>query len=62
LRTHTLIGFGAALFMLVSKYGFTDMLADKVVLDPSRVTAQIMTGIGFIGGGLSFVKRDLVRG
>jgi putative Mg2+ transporter-C (MgtC) family protein len=57
-----LIGFGAALFMLVSKYGFTDMLADKVVLDPSRVTAQIMTGIGFIGGGLSFVKRDLVRG
>jgi putative Mg2+ transporter-C (MgtC) family protein len=62
LRTHALIGFGAALFMLVSKYGYTDVLADKVVLDPSRVAAQIVSGIGFIGGGLIFVKRDLVRG
>lgn len=62
LRTHTLIGFGAALIMLVSKYGFTDVLGDHVVLDPSRVAAQIVSGIGFIGGGLIFVKRDLVRG
>jgi putative Mg2+ transporter-C (MgtC) family protein len=62
LRTHALIGFGAALFMLVSKYGFFDVLGDKVVLDPSRVAAQIVSGIGFMGGGLIFVKRDLVRG
>jgi putative Mg2+ transporter-C (MgtC) family protein len=62
LRTHTLIGFGAALFMLVSKYGFTDVLGDHVVLDPSRVAAQIVSGIGFIGGGLIFVRRDAVRG
>lgn len=63
LRTHTLVGLGAALFMLVSKYGFTDVLVpQRVVVDPSRVAAQIVTGIGFIGGGLIFVRRDAVRG
>lgn len=63
LRTYTLVGFSAALIMLVSKYGFMDVLAaDRVVLDPSRVAAQIVTGIGFIGGGLIFVRRDNVRG
>lgn len=62
LRTHTLIGFSAALMMLVSKYGFTDVLGAQVVLDPSRVAAQIVSGIGFIGGGLIFVRRDAVRG
>jgi putative Mg2+ transporter-C (MgtC) family protein len=62
LRTHTLIGFGSALIMLVSKYGFTDVLGEHVALDPSRVAAQIVSGIGFIGGGLIFVKRDAVRG
>lgn len=62
LRTHTLVGVGAALFLLVSKYGFTDVLGPRVVLDPSRVAAQIVTGIGFIGGGLIFVRGDAVRG
>lgn len=62
LRTHTIVGFAAALFMLVSKYGFTDVLGHGVVLDPSRVAAQIVSGIGFIGGGLIFVRRDAVRG
>ncbi|MFF4127595.1 putative Mg2+ transporter-C (MgtC) family protein [Microbispora rosea] len=62
LRTHTLVGFGAALFMLVSKHGFSDILGDSVVLDPSRVAAQIVSGIGFIGGGLIFVRRDAVKG
>jgi putative Mg2+ transporter-C (MgtC) family protein len=62
LRTYTLVGFGAALFMLVSKYGFSDVLGQNVVLDPSRVAAQIVTGIGFIGGGLIFVRGDAVRG
>ena len=62
LRTHTIIGFAAALIVLVSKYGFSDVLGDHVVLDPSRVAAQIVTGIGFIGGGLIFVRRDAVRG
>jgi putative Mg2+ transporter-C (MgtC) family protein len=62
LRTHTLVGVGAALIMVVSKYGFFDVIGDGVVLDPSRVAAQIVSGIGFIGGGLIFVRRDLVRG
>jgi putative Mg2+ transporter-C (MgtC) family protein len=63
LRTHTMVGVGAALFMLVSKYGFTDVLSiGRVILDPSRVAAQIVTGIGFIGAGLIFVRRDAVRG
>ncbi|MEU1389746.1 MULTISPECIES: MgtC/SapB family protein [unclassified Nonomuraea] len=62
LRTHTLVGFASALIMLVSKYGFADVLGDHVTLDPSRVAAQIVSGIGFIGGGLIFVRRDAVRG
>jgi len=63
LRTHTLVGIGAALFMLISKYGFTDVLEPRlVVLDPSRVAAQIVTGVGFLGAGLIFVRRDSVRG
>jgi putative Mg2+ transporter-C (MgtC) family protein len=63
LRTHTLVGIGAALFVLLSKYGFTDVLESRlVVLDPSRVAAQIVSGIGFLGAGLIFVRRDSVRG
>jgi putative Mg2+ transporter-C (MgtC) family protein len=63
LRTHTLVGVAAALLMLVSKYGFSNIIVqNQVVLDPSRVAAQIVSGIGFIGGGLIFVQRDMVRG
>jgi putative Mg2+ transporter-C (MgtC) family protein len=63
LRTYTLVGLGSALFLLVSEYGFFDTLSqDHIVLDPSRVAAQIVSGIGFIGGGLIFVRRDSVRG
>lgn len=62
LRTHALVGLGSALFMLISKYGFGDVLGDHVVLDPSRVAAQIVSGIGFVGAGLIFVRRDAVRG
>ena len=63
LRTYTLVGVSSALIMLVSKYGFTDVLENgRVVLDPSRVAAQIVSGIGFIGGGVIFVRKDLVRG
>jgi putative Mg2+ transporter-C (MgtC) family protein len=63
LRTYTLVGVSAALFMLISKYGFMDVLSNgRVVVDPSRVAAQIVSGIGFIGGGVIFMRRDLVRG
>ena len=63
LRTYTLVGFASALIILISKYGFTDILVSgQVVLDPSRIAAQIVSGIGFIGGGVIFVRRDAVRG
>lgn len=59
LRTYTVAGKSAALFLLMSKYGFTNVLAQNlVVLDPSRVAAQIVTGIGFIGAGLIFVQGE----
>ncbi len=62
-RTYSLVGVSAALFMLVSKYGFTNVLQNgSVVVDPSRVAAQIVSGIGFIGGGVIFMRRDVVRG
>lgn len=62
LSTYSLVGVGAALFMLVSIFGFADVLGPHVTLDPSRVAAQIVSGIGFIGGGIIFVRRDTVRG
>jgi putative Mg2+ transporter-C (MgtC) family protein len=63
LRTHILVGVASALIMLVSKYGFTDVIVkNQIVLDPSRVAAQIVSGIGFLGAGLIFVRRDAVRG
>jgi putative Mg2+ transporter-C (MgtC) family protein len=63
LRTYIVVGTTAALFLLISKYGFTDVLSEgRIVLDPSRVAAQIVTGIGFIGAGLIFIKGDRVSG
>lgn len=52
LRTHMMVCVGSALAMLVSVYGFSDVLgADHIELDPSRVAAQVISGIGFIGAG-----------
>jgi putative Mg2+ transporter-C (MgtC) family protein len=63
LRTYTLVGLSSALIMLISKYGFSNIIEpDRVVLDPSRIAAQIVSGIGFIGGGVIFVRKDVVRG
>jgi putative Mg2+ transporter-C (MgtC) family protein len=63
LRTHALVGVGAAVFMVISKYGFDDLLGtEHIALDPSRVAAQIVSGIGFLGAGLIFVRKDAVRG
>ncbi|MGI4747212.1 MAG: MgtC/SapB family protein [Janthinobacterium lividum] len=63
LRTYTSVGVAAALFMLISKYGFTNVLMpSRVVLDPSRIAAQVVSGIGFIGGGVIFMRHDMVRG
>jgi putative Mg2+ transporter-C (MgtC) family protein len=62
LRTHTLVGLGAALFTLVSAYGFANVIGSDVVLDPSRIAAQIVTGIGFLGAGVIFVRQHAVSG
>lgn len=57
------MGVGAALFMLISKYGFSDVAISRlVVVDPSRMAAQIVTGTGFLGAGLIFIRRGSVRG
>ena len=63
LRTHALVCVGAALFMIVSSFGFADVLGSPdVVLDPSRVAAQVVSGIGFIGAGTIILRREIVRG
>ena len=62
LRTHTLVGLGSAMFTLVSAYGFQSTLGPDVTLDPSRIAAQIVSGIGFLGAGVIFVKNDAVNG
>lgn len=61
-RTHVLVGTGSAGFTLVSSFGFAHVLGDDVTLDPSRIAAQIVTGIGFLGAGVIFTRRDAVRG
>lgn len=62
-RTHFLVALGSALIMIVSQYGFMDVLeADLVRLDPSRVAAQVVTGIGFIGAGTIILQKQIVRG
>jgi putative Mg2+ transporter-C (MgtC) family protein len=62
-RTQTIVGTAAALILLVSKYGFSDVLQnDLVVVDPSRVAAQIVSGIGFLGAGIIIFRRGSVHG
>jgi putative Mg2+ transporter-C (MgtC) family protein len=63
LRTQTIVGTSAALIIIISKYGFGDVLdAGTIVLDPSRVAAQIVSGIGFLGAGLIITRRGAVHG
>ena len=62
LRTHMLVSVGACLFMIVSAYGFDPVLRDNVILDPSRVAAQVVSGIGFLGAGSILLRGDLIRG
>src|SRR5436305_4654011 len=63
LRTQTIVGTAAALILLVSKYGFQDVLVpDLVVVDPSRVAAQIVSGVGFLGAGIIITRRGAVHG
>ncbi len=63
LRTYTLVGMGAAVFTAISKYGFQDLVIDDLTrFDGSRVAAQVVTGVGFLGAGLIFVRKSSVHG
>ena len=64
-RTHLLVALGACVFTLVSAYAWTDWTfstRDGVVFDPTRIAAQIVTGIGFLGAGAIIVRGINVRG
>lgn len=66
-RTHFLVALGSALFMVLSQYGFEEVLehyagSGNVRLDVSRVAAQIVTGIGFIGAGTIIFQKRTVHG
>ena len=65
LRTHLLVSVGAAVFTLVSAYGFADFrygFDSGITLDPTRIAAQIVTGIGFLGAGAIIRQGLSVRG
>lgn len=58
MRTHALVALGSALMMVVSKYGF----GDTVQGDGARLAAQVVSGVGFLGAGMIFVRHNLVSG
>ncbi|MBC1472070.1 MgtC/SapB family protein [Listeria seeligeri] len=62
-RTHFLVSLGSALIMIVSQYGFSEIATMQTVsFDPSRVAAQVVSGIGFIGAGTIIIQKKFVRG
>lgn len=63
-RTHLIVALASALMMIISKYGFFDMLnySDAVKLDPSRVASGIVSSIGFLGAGMIFVRKQVISG
>lgn len=63
MRTHMMVCLGAALVIIVSSHGFYDVIGDHITLDPARVAAQVISGIGFLGAGIIiFQKPGFVRG
>ncbi len=69
IRTHCIIAVGAALIMIISKYGFADLLNELGSFtegtrgaDPSRIAAQVVTGISFLGAGVIFKNGNTVKG
>lgn len=63
IRTHMIVALGASLIMIVSKYGFADILGEQgIALDPSRIAAQIVTGVGFLGAGMIFMRKNTISG
>lgn len=60
LRTHIILAMGCSLLTIVSKYGFADVM--NLSVEPSRIASNIVTGIGFLGAGVIFVRGGSVRG
>ncbi|WP_040215025.1 MgtC/SapB family protein [Clostridium polynesiense] len=58
IRTHAIVCIGSSLIMIISKYGFFD----TITTDASRIASQIVSGIGFLGAGIIFVKNQAVSG
>ncbi len=58
IRTHAIVAIGAALFMVLSKYGFED----SAKVDASRIAAQVVSGIGFLGAGIIFLRNNVIQG
>ena len=63
IRTHTLVAVSSCLFMIISAFGFSDAITpENVVLDPSRIAAQVVSGIGFLGAGVIMFRQNTVSG
>ena len=62
LRTHMLVCVGSCLVIIVSAHGFNDVLGPRVVLDPARIAAQVVSGIGFLGAGTILLRGEVVKG
>ncbi len=63
IRTHMLVCVGSCLIMIVSAYGFAQVLDQQhTVLDPSRIAAQVVSGIGFLGAGSILARGEIVKG
>lgn len=63
IRTHTIIAMAAALMVVVSKYGFFDVIAvDGVSVDASRIAASVVSGIGFLGAGIILNHKNSISG
>ena len=58
IRTHAIVALGAAMIMIISKYGFSDVAS----YDASRVASQIVSGVGFLGAGIIFVRNQSISG
>ncbi len=58
IKTHMIVCLASALMMIISKYGFSDVINH----DSSRIAAQIVSGVGFLGAGMIFVKNQNVQG
>lgn len=70
MRTHALVALGSTVFMLVSAYGMAALASGSLSpnaqsalrIDPFRIAAQVVSGIGFLGAGMIFFRREIVRG